>query len=586
MKLFVWVQSLWSAVFHRSGADREMEEELRSHMAHRADDLARSGLSRSEADRRARVEFGGLVKYKEQSHQAAGGQFFESLWQDVRISGRKLRQSPGFAIAAILTLALAIGANAVVFSVLNSFLLRPLDVPDAGSLYEIQHGNEASGFTSYPDYLDLRDRNHSFDGVAAWSVSVVGFDAGENPSRAWIAETSGNYFDVLRVQPFLGRFFHGSDEHGPNSAPYIVLTYAYWHDHFQEDRTVVGRSVQLDKHPFTILGVAPPGFHGTLLFFNPDFFTPIVNHQQVGGVEDLNARGARWVFMAMGHLKPGVSPAQGVADLNSIGAYLEKTYPKEDGKMTFSLASPSLYGDYLGRPVKAFLAGLMLLSGLILLAACANLGSLFAARAADRSREVALRLALGSSRRRILRGLLTEAALISLAGGAVGLAGSVVLLRALSAWQPIPRWPLHLSVNPDTKVYVVALLLALASGLLFGLVPVRQILETNPYEVVKAGSSAKTGRRVTLRDVLLVVQIAQSAVSSPWHWRTRCHWARTGRTRMSSPMRLRISGRPMPHSIAASTTSLPDTFGRRARRCFRAESLPGMTTKMRRALRW
>jgi len=510
MKLFAWTQFLISSL--GSGDQREIEEELRSHIEHRADDLARSGFTRREAERRAKVEFGGFVKFREQGREAAGGQFLQGFAQDVRFSLRKLRKSPGFTLAAVLTLALAIGANAVVFSVLNSFLLRPLDVPDAGSLYEIQHGNEASGFMSYPDYLDLRDRNHSFDGVAAWSVSAVGLDAGENPTRAWIAEASGNYFDVLRIQPFLGRFFHASDEHGANSAPYIVLTYAYWHDHFQEDRSVVGRAVMLDKHPFTILGVAPPGFHGTLLFFNPDFFTPLVNHQQVGGVEDLNARGLHWVFMAMGHLKPGVAPAQAIADLNAVGASLEKTYPKDDGKMTFSLASPSLYGDYLGRPVKAFLAGLMLLSGLILLAACANLGSLFAARAADRSREVALRLALGASRRRILRGLLTEAVLISLGGGALGLAGSVVLLRALSAWQPIPRWPLHLVVTPDGKVYAVALLLAVASGLLFGIIPMRQVLDTNPYEVVKAGSTVKAGRRLTLRDGLLVIQIAICAV--------------------------------------------------------------------------
>ncbi len=143
--------------------------------------------------------------------------------------------------------------------------------------------------------------------------------------------------------------------------------------------------------------------------------------------------------MTMGHLKPGVTPAQAIADLNSIGSYLEKTYPKDDGKMTFTLARPSLYGDYLGRPMRAFMTGLMLLAGLILLAACANLGSLFAARAADRSREVALRLALGASRSRILRQLFTEALLISLMGGAVGLWGSVVLLRGLSAWQPFPR---------------------------------------------------------------------------------------------------------------------------------------------------
>jgi predicted permease len=434
-----------------------------------------------------------------------------TLLQDVRFALRQMRKSPGFTTAAVLTLALAIGANAVVFSIMNAFILRPLNVPHAETLYGLWHLPDNNMAESYLDYLDLRDRNHSFDDLMAYNINEVGLDTGESPSRAWIEETSGNYFDALRIQPYLGHFFHASDEHGPNSAPYIVLTYAFWHTHFQDDRGVIGRVVQVNKHPFTILGVAPPEFHGTLLFFHPDFFVPIVNHD-LGGGDQLNARGDRWVFMTIGHLKAGVTPAQAIADLNSIGADLEKTYPKEDRKVTFSLARPSLYGDFVGRPVRQFLAGLMLLAGLILLAACANLGSLFAARAADRSREVALRLALGSSRQRILRGLFTEAVLISLMGGAVGLLGSVQLLGWLSVWQPMSRFPGHLSVNPDAHVYGVALLLALASGFLFGAVPVRQILRTNPYEVIKSGSTVRLGRRMTARDVLLVVQIAICAV--------------------------------------------------------------------------
>ena len=249
-----------------------------------------------------------------------------------------------------------------------------------------------------------------------------------------------------------------------------------------------------------------------MLFFFPALFVPMVEQEQIDGQNFLNLRGNRWVFMVLGHLKPGVTPAQAGADLSLIGSYLEKTYPKDDGKMTFSLVRPGLYGDYLGRPVKEFMTALMLLAGLILLAACANLGSLFAARAADRSREVALRLALGSTRKRILRQLFTEALLISLIGGALGLMGSVMLLHGLSAWQPMPRYPIHLAVNPDANVYAVALLLTLASGFLFGAVPVRQVLRTNPYEVVKLGSTRRVGRRISVRDVLLVVQIAICAV--------------------------------------------------------------------------
>ena len=435
-----------------------------------------------------------------------------TLLQDLRFALRQLRKSPGFAIVAVLTLALAIGANAVVFAVLNALILRPLKVPRAESLYGIEHGSDKDAVESYPDYLDLRDRNRSFEGLAAYNAAQAGLDTGENPSRVWVEEVSGNYFDVLGIQPYRGRFFHASDEHGANSAPYVVLTYAYWHAHFQDDRGVAGRTVQVNKHPFTIVGVAPPEFRGTLLFFSPDFFVPIVNHEQVEGSNVLNARESRWIFMVMGHLKVGVTPAQATADLNSIGSYLEKTYPKDDGQMTFSLARPGLYGDYLGRPVRAFMTGLVLLAGLILLAACANLGSLFAARAADRSREVALRLALGAGRIRILRQLFTEAVLISLMGGAIGLWGSLVLLRWLSAWQPFPQFPINVPVNPDASVFGVALLLSLASGFLFGAVPVRQILRTNPYEVIKWGSSGRVGRRMTVRDLLLGVQIAICAV--------------------------------------------------------------------------
>ncbi|MBV8896220.1 MAG: ABC transporter permease [Acidobacteriaceae bacterium] len=490
----------------------EIEQELRSHIQHRADHLERSGLPRPEAERRAQVEFGSRVRFEEECKEALAGNFLETAIQDVRFAVRVLRKSPGFTLTAVLTLALAIGANAVVFSVLNALVLRPLNVPQAESFYAIQHGNEASSYESYPDYLDMRDRNRSFEGIAAYTVAAAALDAGANPSRVWVEEASGNYFDVLRLQPYLGRFFHAPDEHGENSAPYVVLTYAYWHRHFLDDRGVVGRAVQINKHPFTVLGVAPPAFRGTILFFNPDLFVPVVNREQVEGVGDLHTRSSRWVFMTMGHLEAGVTPAQATADLNSIASYLAKTYPKDDTQRTFKLVRPGLYGDYLGRPVRAFLTALMLLAGLILLAACANLGSLFAARAADRSKELAVRLALGSSRNRILRTLFTEAILIALVGGGVGLVASVQLLDWLSAWQPFSKWPIQMPVTPDAKVYGVALALALLSGLLFGIVPVRQVLRTDPYQVVKSGSTATVRRPVTVRDVLLVLQISICAV--------------------------------------------------------------------------
>jgi len=500
------------SLFLRQQVEQDLEEELQYHLEQKIEEYRAKGLTPAQSRQAALRAMDGLTQRKEECRDVRGMNAVDNTLQDLRYSLRVLAKSPGFTAAAVVTLALAIGANAVVFGVLNGLILRPLNVPEAQGLFMIER-ERGNGYQSYPDYLDLRDRNRSFDGLAAYNIDQAGLDTGVNPSRVWVEEVSGNYFDVLRLQPYAGRFFHSWDEHGPNSAPYIVLTYAYWQNHFQGDRGVVGRTVQLNRHPFTILGVVPSGFHGTLLFFSPDFFVPMVNQPQVAGVNMLNARGNRsGIFAVLGHLKAGATPAQATANLNSIGSYLEKTYPKEDGHVTFGLAHPDLYGNFLGPPVRAFVTGLMLLSGLILLAACANLGSLFAARAADRSREVALRLALGAKRNRILRTLFTEALLISLAGGALGLWGSVALLRGLSAWQPVPRFPLNLPVSPDANVYGVALLLALVSGILFGMVPVRQVLPSNPYQIVKAGQSSTVGRRITVRDLVLVVQIAICAV--------------------------------------------------------------------------
>jgi predicted permease len=510
MKLFASLRSLASSFFHRSRLDGEIEEELRSHLEHRADDLESSGLARREAERRARIEFGGYQRFKEESHEALGGQLVENLVQDIRFSFRALRKSPGFTLVAVITLALGIGANAVVFGMLNALILRPLNVPQAENLFMIERGQAPT--ESYPDYLDLRDRNHDFKGIVAYEMAPAGLDISGSTSPIWLYEASGNYFDILSIKPYLGRFFHASDEHGPNSAPYVVLSYAYWHSHFQSDPGVVGRVVQLNKYNYTILGVAPRQFRGTELFFAPDLWAPLVNQGQIEGFSGLNSRAARGMWL-VGSLKSGVSAAEATADLNSVAASLARTYPKEDGSISFALARPGLLGDMLGSPVRAFVAGLMFLAGLILLAACANLGGLFATRAADRSREIALRLALGSSHQRIMRRLLTEAILVSLAGGLLGLSGSVALLRGLSAWQPLPNIPINVSVDADGRTYFVAFLLALLSGLLFGIVPIRQVLRANPWQTIKGGPSGLTvPRRFTLRDLLLTGQIAVCAV--------------------------------------------------------------------------
>jgi hypothetical protein len=247
----------------------DLDQDIQDHIERETQDNIGRGMSPENARSAALRAFGNVARIKEDAREVWTVMWFERLSQDVRFAFRQLRKSPGFTVVAVLTLALGIGANAVVLGVMNSFLLHPLNVPQEDSLYQIERGKDKAGTFSYPDYLDLRDRNSSFEDLVAYDIDQVGLDTGDNPTRAWIDVVSGNYFDALKIQPHLGRFFHASDEHGAGSAPYIVLGYAYWQSHFHDDPGVVGRTVRVNKHPFTILGVAPPDFHGTLLFAIP-----------------------------------------------------------------------------------------------------------------------------------------------------------------------------------------------------------------------------------------------------------------------------------------------------------------------------
>ncbi len=440
-----------------------------------------------------------------------------STWHNIRYALRQLRRSPGFTLTVVLTLALGVGANAIVFSLLNALILRPLPVPDTQQLVFFNRtGNTGSSVSSspaqsYPDYRDLRDGNRTFSGIVGYALERAGVRIAGAVHQNWFCEVSENYFDTLQLQPMLGRFFHPSDAHGPDSSPYVVLSYTYWERQFNSDPHVTGRIIELNKHPFTVLGVAAASFRGTELFAAPDFWIPMLNQAQIQGYSFLESRGDREIWV-LGRLKPGVSVPQAEADLNTLARHMAASNPQDDN-LGFHLSRPGLLGDLLGKPVQAFLYGVMALAALVLLAACANLGSLFAARAADRARELALRLALGASRATLVRQLVTEAVLVSLLGGALGLSIADAMARALTLWRPSPDFPILFTINTDARVSALALALALASGIFFGLVPVRQIWRDNAYLVIKSGpASAASGRRWTLRDGLLVLQIVLCSV--------------------------------------------------------------------------
>jgi predicted permease len=436
-----------------------------------------------------------------------------TLINNIRYGLRQIRRSPGFSATVVLTMALGVGANVIVFSVLNALVLHPLNLPDSERLLFLArhaNANDTGPTQSYPDYRDLRDKNVVFSGVAASRVNEVGVEHDGTASKSWIYEASDNYFDVLGVNPVLGRFFHDRDIHGPNSSPYAVLSYDYWKTHLNGDPGIAGKVLELNKHPYIVLGVAPQGFQGSELFFRPDIWVPMVNEAQLEGYNYLESRGDHGIWV-VGRLKPGVTSAVAQANINGIGQQLAKQY-KDDDKLSFSLSQPGFLGDILGGPLRAFLFGVMLLAGLVLLAACANLASLFAARAADRARELAVRIALGSTRGHILRQLVTEALLLGLLGGGVGLALGSMLLRGLSQWRPLADFPVQLSVNAGPRVYLLAVALSVLCGVFFGLVPATQVWRSNAYKAIKGGQGGVAGSRWTLRDVLLMVQIVLCSV--------------------------------------------------------------------------
>jgi predicted permease len=503
--------ALWKrlrALFHPASLNSEIEEELRIHIEMRTADNIASGMMPDAARRDALLKFGNPVAMKEQAMGVDAALGLDSFFRDVRYALRQLRRSPSFAITAILTLALGIGTNVVVFSVLNALILRPLKVPQPQNLYQVVHKRYMNSGQSYLNYRNYQDRNTTFSGMAAYyGMSSAGLSAGTSARKVWGYDVTGNYFDLLEVRPEIGRLFHANDEHGPGSAPYIVLSDQLWRSQFNGNPNVIGTVVDLDKHPFTVIGVASPSFHGTELLSWPDYWIPIVNEQQIEGWDFLTDRKYTAVSV-FGRLKPGVTPQQATDNLNAIASGLAAQYPDSDEGLHARLTRLGLWGDF-STEVRAFLFGIMLLASIVLIAACVNLAALFAARAVDHNRELAIRLAIGSTRWRILRQQLMETVMVSILGGGAGTLFAITLLRALGRWQPFENSPTRALVSADTHVYVVAIALSVASGLLFGLLPARQVWRTDATQAMKSGSVELAAfRGFSMRDLLLVVQIA------------------------------------------------------------------------------
>ena len=455
---------------------------------------------------------------------------------DIRYALRVLRKSPAFTLVAMLTLMLGIGANVVVFGVVNAVLLRPLNVSEPQNLYQLRLKPWASGkalTTSYPAFEDYRRRNTMFSDLAGYNGFLVArLRWGDTMKNASGFSVTGNYFDFLGVHPHLGRLIQPADDRGPNSAPFMVLSDHLWRTMFNADPAVVGSKVRLGTDPFTVVGVAPAQFHGTEQFQWPDYWIPVVNHYNAEQLQDRKGR----PLTVLARLKPGVTPARAAEELSAIAAQLAKEYPTTDTGVPLRLIRTGLQGD-AGDVVRGFLYGVAGLALLVLAAACANLASLFAARAADRSRELAVRVAIGGSRWRLVRQVMTEAIVVSMLGGAAGLLGATLLLEALNRWRSPP--PGQVAIGIDTSVYLAALLLTLVSGLLFGMIPARLVWKSSPMLAMKRGPmDATPRRRLSLRDLLLGAQIAICTLLV-----SASFVAVRGMVRMLRPARIPAAGR-------------------------------------------
>ena len=438
----------------------------------------------------------------------------EKLLQDFRFGLRQLIKKPGFAALAIISMALGIGANTSIFSLIDTVLLRPLPVHEASRLavlYGTLHNGADVTLQSYLNYKDYRDRNTVLSGLALYRVVVSSLSHKGSNDRAWGYLVTHNYFDVLGVKPFLGRAFLPEEDATPGSHPVAILSYGTWERRFGGDRSVVGQAVQFNGRPYTIVGVMPKGFIGTEVAFAPEMFIPVMMVADIEpGAKYLERRTSDNMF-TIGRLKPGVSMAQAQAQLQTLTAQMAKDYPENAGRSLF-LMKPGLFLPEIRNSVFGFAGILFAVGGLVLLLACVNLANLLLARATERRKEIAVRLAVGASRGRLVRQLVTESLLISLAGGAAGVALAALINHSVRGLQLPTDIQLLFDLRTDWRVLAFTLLLSIATGLVFSLIPALQSSKPQLVRALKDESSMGGFRRSRLRNALVVAQVSLSLV--------------------------------------------------------------------------
>jgi predicted permease len=504
------------AVLTRRRHDTDLNDEIQAHLDLLTEENVRNGMSVDDAHAAARREFGGVEQIKELYREARSFVWVDDARWDLRHAARLLRRDPLFTLTAALSLAIGIGANTTIFTVANALLFRPpAGVAEPGRLVDIGTSRNGTGFGnhSYPNYLDIRERATTLDGVYASllfprAMSLTGtLSAGNNAGaeRVFGTVVTTNYFTVLGAVPALGRLFGAGDREQPGASPVVVLSHRFWTRRFNKDPAIVGRSLTLDGHPFTVVGIASDGFQGTGIRTG-DMWVPMT---ALDGSTAMLTNRASVGLLVGGRLKPGVSVPQAVAEMNAIGQALEREYPDQNRGTGLRVAASSPVPG-ASTPVAAFLALLMGIVTLVLAIACANLAGVFLARAAARRQEIAVRLAMGAGRARLVRQLLAETLMLFALGGAAGLLLARSLTSVLVTLLPALPFPVDVSLALDGRVIVFTAGLALVAALLSGLVPALQASRADIVSALKDDAPAVgRGRRGR---AFVVVQVAFSVL--------------------------------------------------------------------------